>query len=150
MAGQNSTLHSSGLFYGVTYWLYFYSGAFGIALLASGISSSAVGTLAGQTIMKGFVNLSIPVNVRRLITMMPALVIIALGINPMYALVLSQVALSFILPFPIIQMLTIAKRKDLMGILVNKRFVQFLGVLIATTVVILNAVLLYLTFTGKV
>ena len=99
------------------------SGAFGIALLASGLSSSVVGTLAGQTIMKGFVNLSIPINVRRLITMLPALAIIALGINPMYALVLSQVALSFILPFPIIQMLTIAKRKDLMGILVNKRSV---------------------------
>jgi manganese transport protein len=125
------------------------SGAFGMALLASGLSSSVVGTLAGQTIMKGFVNLSIPVNVRRLITMLPALVIIALGINPMYALVLSQVALSFILPFPIIQMLTIAKRKDLMGILVNKRSVRFLGVLIATSIIVLNAVLLYLTFTGK-
>ena len=125
------------------------SGAFGIALLASGLSSSVVGTLAGQTIMKGFVNLSIPINVRRLITMMPALVIIALGINPMNALILSQVALSFILPFPIIQMLIIAKRKDLMGILVNKRFVQFLGVLIATAIIVLNAVLLYLTFTGK-
>ena len=125
------------------------SGAFGIALLASGLSSSVVGTLAGQTIMKGFVNLSIPINVRRLITMLPALVIIALGINPMYALVLSQVALSFILPFPIIQMLTIAKRKDLMGILVNKRSVRFLGVLIATSIIVLNAVLLYLTFTGK-
>jgi manganese transport protein len=125
------------------------SGAFGMALLASGLSSSVVGTLAGQTIMKGFVNLSIPVNVRRLITMLPALVIIALGINPMYALVLSQVALSFILPFPIIQMLTIAKRKDLMGILVNKRSVRFLGVLIATSIIVLNAVLLYLTFTGN-
>jgi len=125
------------------------SGAFGIALLASGLSSSVVGTLAGQTIMKGFVNLSIPINVRRLITMLPALVIIALGVNPMYALVLSQVALSFILPLPIIQMLTIAKRKDLMGILVNKRSVRFLGVLIATSIILLNAVLLYLTFTGK-
>ena len=125
------------------------SGAFGIALLASALSSSVVGTLAGQTIMKGFVNFSIPVNVRRLITMMPALVIIAFGIDPMYALVLSQVALSFILPFPIIQMLTIAKRKDLMGILVNKRSVRFFGVLIATSIIVLNAVLLYLTFTGN-
>ncbi|OAA91642.1 Nramp family divalent metal transporter [Clostridium ljungdahlii] len=124
------------------------SGAFGIALLASGLSSSAVGTLAGQTIMKGFVNLSIPINLRRLITMIPALIIISLGINPMYALVLSQVALSFILPFPIIQMLTIAKRKDLMGILVNKGFIRFLGVLITTIVILLNIVLLYLTFTG--
>jgi len=126
------------------------SGAFGIALLASGLSSSAVGTMAGQTIMKGFVNLSIPINVRRIITMMPALVIIALGINPIYALVLSQVALSFILPFPIFQMLTIAKRKDLMGILVNKRIVQFFGVLIAAVIILLNAALMYLTFTGKV
>lgn len=125
------------------------SGAFGIALLASGLSSSAVGTLAGQTIMKGFVNLSIPVNLRRLITMMPALIIIALGINPMNALVLSQVALSFILPFPIIQMLIIAKRKKLMGSFANKGFVRFLGVLIASIIIVLNIILLYLTFTGK-
>lgn len=124
------------------------SGAFGIALLASGLSSSAVGTLAGQTIMKGFVNLSIPVNVRRLITMIPALVIIAIGINPMSALVLSQVALSFILPFPIIQMLLIAKRKDLMGALVNKSITRFFGILITVIVIALNAVLLYFTFTG--
>lgn len=125
------------------------SGAFGIALIASGLSSSAVGTLAGQTIMKGFVNLSIPINVRRLITMMPALIIIALGINPMYTLVLSQVVLSFILPFPIIQMLTIAKRKDLMGIFVNKGFVRFLGAVIASIIIVLNVILLYLTFTGQ-
>lgn len=122
------------------------SAAFGISLLASGLSSSAVGTLAGQTIMKGFVNLNIPVNIRRLITMLPALIIIALGVNPMYALVLSQVALSFILPFPIIQMLVIAKRKDLMGQLVNKRFTNLLGILIAFLIIALNAVLLYMTF----
>lgn len=126
------------------------SGAFGIALLASGLSSAAVGTMAGQTIMKGFVNLSIPENVIRLITMAPALIIIMLGINPINALVLSQVALSFILPFPIIQMLIIAKRKDLMGILVNKTFTRFLGILIATVIIALNIVLLYLTFTGNV
>ncbi|UYZ33997.1 Nramp family divalent metal transporter [Clostridium beijerinckii] len=125
------------------------SGAFGIALLASGLSSSAVGTMAGQTIMKGFVNLSIPINIRRLITMMPALVIIALGINPMNALVLSQVALSFILPFPIIQMLTIAKRKDLMGIMANHNWVRILGIIIAAIIISLNMVLLYLTFTGQ-
>ncbi|EKQ57664.1 MULTISPECIES: Nramp family divalent metal transporter [Clostridium] len=126
------------------------SSAFGIALLASGLSSSAVGTMAGQTIMKGFVNLSIPINIRRIITMAPALIIIALGINPMNALILSQVALSFILPFPIIQMLIIAKRKDLMGILVNKSLVRFFGALIATIIIVLNAILLYLTFTGNV
>lgn len=126
------------------------AGAFGIALLASGLSSSVVGTMAGQTIMKGFVNLSIPVNIRRLITMMPALIVIGFGVNPMYALVLSQVMLSFMLPFPIIQMLVIAKRKDIMGILVNKGTVRFFGILIAAAIIILNAVLLYLTFAGKV
>jgi manganese transport protein len=125
------------------------SGAFGIALLASGLSSSAVGTMAGQTIMKGFVNISIPVNIRRLITMLPALIIIGVGVNPMNALVLSQVALSFILPVPILQMLSIAKRKDLMGEFANSKRVQFLGAVIAGIVICLNAVLLYLTFTGK-
>lgn len=125
------------------------SSAFGIALLASGLSSSAVGTMAGQTIMKGFVNLSIPVNFRRLITMLPALVIIALGINPMKSLILSQVALSFILPFPIVQMLVITNRKDLMGALANTYFVKLLGIIIASIIIMLNVVLLYLTFTGN-
>ncbi len=125
------------------------SGAFGIALLASGLSSSAVGTMAGQTIMKGFVNISIPVNLRRLITMLPALIIIALGINPLDALVLSQVALSFILPLPIIQMLFIAGKKQLMGNFVNKIWVQIVGMAIASVIIVLNAVLLYLTFTGQ-
>jgi manganese transport protein len=124
------------------------SGAFGIALLASGLSSSVVGTMAGQTIMKGFVNLSIPENVTKLITMAPALVIIAIGVNPMTVLLLSQVVLSFILPFPIIQMLVIAKREDLMGTLVNKGFVKILGILIAGIIIALNMILLYLTFTG--
>lgn len=124
----------------------FSSGAFGIALLASGLSSSAVGTMAGQTIMKGFVNLSIPINIRRLITMSPAMIIIAMGVNPMYVLVLSQVALSFILPFPIIQMLYISNRKDLMGELVNGKFTKILGGLIAAIIISLNILLLYLTF----
>jgi len=125
------------------------SGAFGIALLAAGLSSSAVGTMAGQTIMKGFVNISIPINLRRLVTMLPALIIIAVGINPMNALVMSQVALSFILPMPIIQMLIITKRKDLMGDFVNTPKVRFLGIAIAAIIISLNAVLLYLTFTGN-
>lgn len=125
------------------------SGAFGIALLASGLSSSAVGTMAGQTIMKGFVNISIPINVRRLVTMLPALIIIGLGINPMNALVLSQVALSFILPVPIIQMLYISNKKKLMGDFANKIWVQILGIIIASVIIVLNAVLLYLTFIGE-
>ena len=124
------------------------SGAFGIALLASGLSSSAVGTMAGQTIMKGFVKISIPVNVRRLVTMLPALAVIALNINPMYALVLSQVALSFILPFPIIQLLVIAGKKEHMGGFANKKWVRALGAAIAAVIISLNAALLWFTFNG--
>ncbi len=125
-------------------------GAFGIALLASGLSSSAVGTMAGQTIMKGFVGLSIPINVRRLITMTPAMIIIASGVNPMNALVISQVILSFALPFAIIPMLWITSHKDLMGNLVNKPLTKVIGCVITCLIVGLNAVLLYLTFTGNV
>jgi manganese transport protein len=126
------------------------SGAFGIALLASGLSSSAVGTMAGQTIMKGFVELDIPVNIRRLVTMTPAIIIIALGINPMKALVLSQVTLSFALPLAIIPMLMITRRKELMGSLVNKPITNVIGYIITTIIIGLNAVLLFLTFTGNV
>jgi manganese transport protein len=126
------------------------SGVFGIALLASGLSSSAVGTMAGQTIMKGFVGLTIPINIRRLITMTPALIIIALGINPMNALIISQVVLSFALPFAIVPMLLITSRKDLMGSLVNKPLTKIVGWIITCLIVGLNAVLLYLTFTCKI
>jgi len=126
------------------------SGAFGIALLASGLSSSAVGTMAGQTIMKGFIGLNIPINVRRLITMTPAMIIIALGINPMKALVLSQVTLSFALPLAIIPMLMITKRKDLMGSLVNKPITNVMGYIITGIIIGLNALLLYLTFSGGI
>lgn len=125
------------------------SGVFGIALLASGLSSSAVGTMAGQTIMRGFINLNIPVNLRRLITMLPALIIIGLGLNTMYALVISQVVLSFILPIPVIQLLIISGRKDLMGSLVNKPWVQALGIIITCVIVVLNALLVFFTITGR-
>jgi manganese transport protein len=126
------------------------SGAFGIALLASGLSSSAVGTMAGQTIMKGFVNLQIPVNLRRLITMAPAMLIIASGINPMRALIISQVTLSFALPLAIVPMILITNRRDLMGPFVNKPLTQWMGWLITGTIITMNAVLMYLTFTGNV
>ena len=122
------------------------SGAFGIALLASGLSSSAVGTLAGQTIMRGFVGLSIPLQVRRAITMLPALAIILLGVNPMSALIASQVALSFILPVPILQMVYIAGKREYMGDFVNSRRVRRLGALITLAVIGLNAALLLQTF----
>jgi manganese transport protein len=126
------------------------SGAFAIALLASGLSSSAVGTLAGQTIMKGFVNLNIPLTVRRLVTMVPAMIIIAMGINPIKALVMSQVVLSFALPPAIIPLMLLTKRKGIMGAFVNKPATNIIGWVITTLIISLNAVLLYLTFTGSV
>lgn len=126
------------------------SGAFGLALIASGLSSSAVGTMAGQTIMQGFVGLNINDNLTRLVTMAPGMLIIVLGINPMQALVLSQVTLSFVLPVAIIPMLLITKRKDLMGPLVNKPVTNILGWIITSVIISMNAVLLFLTFTGNV
>jgi len=126
------------------------SGIFGIALLASGLSSSAVGTMAGQTIMQGFVGLKISDNITRLITMAPGMFIIIIGFNPMTALVLSQVTLSFILPVAIIPMLLIARRKDIMGKLANKPVTNFFGWLITSIIILMNAVLLFLIFTGSI
>ena len=105
--------------------------------------------MAGQTVMQGFVNLSIPVNLRRLITMLPALVIIAAGVNPMQALVWSQVALSFILPLPVLQMLSIAGKRKWMGEMVNRPWEQALGIAAAAVIIAMNALLLVLTFTGQ-
>lgn len=125
------------------------SGAFGIALLASGLSSSAVGTLAGQTIMQGFVNLNIPLTVRRLVTILPAMIIITMGINPIKALIASQVVLSFTLPLAIIPLMLITRRKSIMGPLVNRPLTNIAGWIITSLVVSLNGVLIYLTLTGK-
>lgn len=126
------------------------SGAFGIALLASGLSSSAVGTMAGQTIMKGFVNLNIPDNVIKLVTMAPAIIILLLGINPIKALVISQVLLSFALPFAIIPMLIITGRKSIMGELINKPVTKVFGWVITAVIVGMNIFLICLTVMGKV
>ena len=125
------------------------AGAFGIALIASGLSSATVGTLAGQTIMKGFVGLKISDNFTRLVTMLPGIIIILLGVNPLKALLLSQVTLSFVLPVAIIPMLIITSKKELMGTLANKTITKVIGIAITTVIVVLNAVLLYLTFFGK-
>lgn len=126
------------------------SGAFGIALLASGFSSSAVGAMAGESVMDGFVNVKIPLKIKRLVTMVPGMLILCIGINPMKALLLSQVCLSFALPVAIISMLIITNRKDLMGEFVNKTLTKFIGWLIAAIIIILNAVLILLTVTGNV
>lgn len=127
------------------------SGAlFGIALIASGLSSSAVGTMAGQTIMQGFVDLKISDNVTRLVTMIPGIMIILLGINPMKALVMSQVILSFVLPVAIIPMMIITSRKDIMGEFVNKIITKVIGWVIIGIIIALNASLLCLTFRGEI
>lgn len=125
------------------------SAAFGIALLASGFSSSAVGAMAGETMMDGFINLKMPVTLRRLITMVPAMAILLLGVNPMKALVFSQVSLSFALPFAIIPMLVITSRKDIMGPFVNSCLTRAAGWAITAVIISLNIVLLYLTFLGN-
>ncbi len=126
------------------------SGAFGAALLASGFSSSSVGAMAGETILDGFVDFKMPAILRRIVTMLPGVIVVLIGINPMKALLMSQVCLSFVLPVAILSMLVITSRKDLMGEFVNKPATKFLGGAIAVVIIGLNAVLLFLTFTGKV
>jgi manganese transport protein len=124
------------------------SGAFGIALLASGLSSSTVGAMAGECMLKGFIGLDIPLNLRRIITMIPAIALIWLGFNPMKILIMSQVVLSFALPAAIIPLLLVTKRKDIMGEMANKRVTNWIGAVIVSLVISLNGVLLYLTFAG--
>ena len=95
-----------------------------LSLIVSGLSSSTVGTMAGQMIMQGFVGFQIPIWIRRLVTMLPAFVVVALGANPTRALVISQVVLSFALPLPMISLLIFTRRTDIMGQFVNSRLIQ--------------------------
>jgi manganese transport protein len=106
---------------------------FGVALLASGLSSSSVGTLSGQVVMQGFINRQIPLFLRRLVTMLPALIILAIGLNPSRSLVISQVVLSFGIPFALIPLLIFCRNRNVMGTLVNHR----LTTAVATVVVFL-------------
>ena len=115
---------------------------FGVALLASGLSSSSVGTLAGQIVMQGFIRRRIPLFLRRAITMAPALIIIAAGVDASRALVLSQVALSFGIPFALIPLLWFCRDRELMGSLVNRRATTVVTAAIATVIVCLNLFLL--------
>ena len=124
------------------------SWVFGISLLASGLSSSSVGTMAGQVMMQGFLRRGIPAWIRRLVTMAPSLTVIALGLDPTRTLVVSQVFLSFGLPFAVIPLVMFTRRKDIMGVLVNKPLTNVLGVLAASLIVALNLYLLYQTFFG--
>jgi manganese transport protein len=114
-----------------------------VSLLASGVSSSTVGTMAGQMIMQGFVGFRIPVWVRRLVTMIPAFVVVAIGVNPTRALVLSQVMLSIALPLPMIALLMFTRRRDLMGEFANGPLTNVAAIVGAAVVLALNGFLIW-------
>jgi manganese transport protein len=116
--------------------------AFGVALLASGLSSSSVGTYAGQVVMQGFIDRRIPLFARRAITMAPSLIVLAIGWNLTHALVLSQVVLSFGIPFALVPMIVLTRRRDVMGALTNKRATTLVAGVIAAIVIALNLFLL--------
>jgi manganese transport protein len=118
------------------------SALFAIALLTSGLSSSAVGTLAGQVVMQGFIRRRIPIVVRRLVTMAPAFVVIGIGVDPSRTLVLSQVVLSFGIPFALVPLVLFTARRDVMGDLVNSRRTTAVAGLVAALIVSLNIFLL--------
>jgi manganese transport protein len=122
---------------------------FGVALLASGLSSSSVGTMAGQVIMQGFLHYHIPPWIRRIVTIIPSLIVIFIGLDPTRTLVISQVVLSFGLPFAIIPLVLFTRNKGLMGALVNKRITTLLASLSVVLIIALNFFLLYQTFFGK-
>jgi manganese transport protein len=115
---------------------------FGVALLISGIASSCVGTMSGQVVMQGFIRRQVPVFARRAITMIPALVLIAVGFSPTRALVLSQVFLSFGIPFALIPLVIFTSNRRLMGALANRRLTNIAAVTVAAVIVALNVYLL--------
>jgi manganese transport protein len=123
------------------------AGVFLVSLIASGVSASTVGTMAGQMIMQGFVGFRIPLWLRRLVTMLPAFIVIALGVEPTKALVLSQVVLSIALPLPMISLIIFTSRTDVMGAFTNRAATRTLAILATAIVLGLNAVLIYQTLT---
>jgi manganese transport protein len=123
--------------------------AFAVALLASGLSSSSVGTYAGQVVMQGFINRRIPLFARRAVTMAPSLVILAIGVDPSTTLVISQVVLSFGIPFALVPMVLLTRRRDIMGALVNRRATTAAASIVAALIIALNCFLLYETFFGS-
>src|SRR6188472_4679497 len=121
---------------------------FGIALLASGFASSSVGTMAGQVVMQGFIRRRIPIFLRRAITLAPALVVLGIGLDPTDALVASQVVLSFGIPFALVPLLMIAAKREVMGSLVNPRWLTAFAGLLAAMIIALNMFLLQQLFFG--
>jgi manganese transport protein len=118
---------------------------FALALIASGLSSSAVGTLSGQVVMQGFIRRQIPVTVRRLVTMIPAFIVIAIGVDPSRTLVLSQVVLSFGIPFALVPLVMFTARRRIMGPLVNRRVTTIAASIVAGVIITLNIFLLLQT-----
>jgi manganese transport protein len=121
---------------------------FGVALLASGLSSSSVGTLAGQVVMQGFIARQIPLFLRRAVTMAPSLVVLGIGLDPSTTLVVSQVVLSFGIPFALVPMILLTRRRDVMGALVNRKQTTVLASIVAAMIIGLNVFLLHQTFFG--
>jgi len=124
--------------------------AFGVALMASGFSSSSVGTYAGQVVMAGFMNWRLPLLLRRFLTMIPALLILALSVNTGQALVFSQIVLSFGIPFALVPLLLISRNEEVMGELVNRRITTAAMILVTVIISALNLYLLFDTITGLI
>ncbi|MCU7724370.1 Nramp family divalent metal transporter [Actinoplanes sp. KI2] len=120
--------------------------AFAVALLASGLSSSSVGTYAGQVVMQGFIRRRIPLFVRRAVTMAPALTVLALGLPPTDSLVISQVVLSFGIPFALVPLIMVTRRRDIMGVFVNHRLTTVTASAVAALIIGLNAYLIVEAF----
>jgi manganese transport protein len=121
---------------------------FGVALLASGFASSSVGTMAGQVVMQGFIQRRIPIFARRAITLTPALIVLGVGMNPTDALVISQVVLSFGIPFALIPLVLIARRRDVMGSMANPGWLTALAATLGGLIIALNVFLLQQVFLG--
>jgi manganese transport protein len=121
---------------------------FGVALLASGFASSSVGTMSGQLVMQGFIRRHIPIFLRRAITLAPALIVLAIGLAPTDALVISQVVLSFGIPFALIPLLVIASKREIMGSLANPRWLSAIAAVLAALIIALNLFLLQQVFFG--
>lgn len=123
--------------------------AFGVALLCSGLSSSTVGTMAGQVIIEGFLDIKFSIFLRRLITVIPAFIVIALGLDPLKILILSQVTLSFGLPFAIVPLIFLTGKRNIMGDLANRKTTTGLAILVSAVIIALNILLLYQAFGGS-
>ena len=121
---------------------------FAVALLASGFASSSVGTMAGQVVMQGFIRRRIPIFLRRALTLAPALLVLAIGIEPTDALVASQVVLSFGIPFALVPLLLIARRRDVMGAMANPWWLSLLGGVLGSLIIALNVFLVLQLFFG--